>query len=64
MGGTSEKTTSSRSDTMKGLYTAINKAKFRPGNYTVVKKFPVWDWEPSVQTNTVQMRSQKQYMVR
>lgn len=28
MGGTSEKTTSSRSDTMKGLFTAINKAKF------------------------------------
>lgn len=28
------------------------------------EKFPVWDWEPSVQTNTVQMRSQKQYMVR
>lgn len=28
MGGTSEKTTSSRSDTMKGMFTAINKAKF------------------------------------
>ena len=28
MGGTSEKNTSSRSDTMKGLFTAINKAKF------------------------------------
>ena len=27
MGGTSEKTTSSRSDTMKGLFTAINKAR-------------------------------------
>lgn len=27
MGGTSEETTSSRSDTMKGLFTAINKAR-------------------------------------
>ena len=32
MGGTSEKTTSSRSDTMKGMFTAINKAKFSFSN--------------------------------
>ena len=42
----------------------MEQSKIPTGNYTVVKKFPVWDWEPSVQTNTVQMRSQKQYMVR